>query len=104
MTMVRVQCASSRGGPCRARNPAGDPPTAVWEAEHMRAFDKNNAVGLHHLALRVESIELLNSLYRELVAAGVLFEFAPEPLREGPATHMMCYEPGGNRIEFIFPG
>ena len=27
--------------------------------------------------------------------------FAPEPLGDGPTQHMMCYIPGGIRMEFI---
>ena len=64
-------------------------------------FNKNNNVGLHHLALRVDSLESLNTLHEQLVGAGIEIEFAPELLREGPTQHMMCYEPSGNRIEFI---
>lgn len=65
------------------------------------SFNKNNNVGLHHLALRVGSLELLNDLHEQLMGAGIKIEFAPELLREGPTQHMMCYEPSGNRIEFI---
>lgn len=65
------------------------------------SFNKNNNVGLHHLALRVTSPDILNDLHEQLVDAGIKIEFAPEFLREGPTQHMMCYEPSGNRIEFI---
>lgn len=64
-------------------------------------FDKNANIGLHHLALRVESEQGLKSLHDRLLAAGVAIEFSPEPLRGGPAMHMMCYDPNGIRIEFI---
>ncbi|UCB55432.1 MAG: VOC family protein [Thiotrichales bacterium] len=68
------------------------------------AFDKNNNVGLHHLALRVEDLDVLHRIHRKLAAAAnVEIEFAPEPLGDGPSTHMMCYQPGGIRIEFIVP-
>lgn len=63
-------------------------------------FNKNN-IGLHHLALHVASIKELDELHRKLVDADITVEFSPEPLREGPTQHMMCYEPSGNRIEFI---
>ena len=33
--------------------------------------------------------------------AGVEIEFAPEPLGDGPARHMMCTIPGGIRMELI---
>jgi catechol 2,3-dioxygenase-like lactoylglutathione lyase family enzyme len=79
----------------------------LWRAKdpgNAAPFDKNNNVGLHHLALRVADLETLEMFYRKLdAAADVRIEFAPEPLRNGPAMHMMCYEPGGNRIEFIVP-
>ena len=69
-----------------------------------KAFDKNNNVGLHHLAIRVADLDTLGRIYQKLVAAEkVDIEFAPEPLREGPTIHMMCFEPGGIRIEFIVP-
>lgn len=77
----------------RARNP----PAAI-------AFDKNRNLGLHHLAIRVSDLDSLDEIYQKLLMAdNVDIEFAPEPLRGGPATHMMCYEPGGIRIEFIVP-
>ena len=31
-------------------------------------------------------------------------EFMPELVGAGPRKHMMCYEPGGIRVEFIWPG
>ncbi len=77
----------------------------LWQVEQPSAakpFDKNNNVGLHHLAIRVADLDTLDSIYHKLSAAGnVDIEFAPEPLRDGPTIHMMCYEPGGIRIEFI---
>lgn len=72
-----------------------DPSTAV-------PFDRKNNVGLHHLALKVDSFEALDRLYAELLEApGVIIEFAPEPLSGGPTRHMMIREPSGNRLEFI---
>jgi len=50
----------------------------------------------------VKSEQGLKSLHERLLTAGVKIEFSPEPLRGGPAMHMMCYDPGGIRIEFIF--
>jgi len=79
----------------------------LWQAKEPLAakpFDKNNNVGLHHLAISVADLETLNKIHQKLVAAeNVVIEFAPELLRNGPAIHMMCYEPGGIRIEFIVP-
>ncbi len=76
----------------------------VNDPEHAPAFDWKNRVGLHHLALEVDSRERLEALYGILAEApGVRIEFAPEPLRGGPAMHMMCYEPSGIRVELIHP-
>ncbi len=69
------------------------------------AFDRERHVGLHHLALAVDSRERLEELHRRVEAApDVTLEFAPEPLRDTGMVHMMCLEPSGIRIEFIWPG
>jgi len=75
----------------------------LWgvKAAPPNAFDKNRNVGLHHLALRVNSFQALEAIYTKLIDHGISIEFAPEPLKAGPARHMMCYEPSGIRIEFI---
>ena len=74
---------------------AADPAAAV-------AFDRRNNVGLHHLALLVESQAALDALHSKLVGTdGVSIEFAPENLRDGPVRHMMCAIPGSVRVEFI---
>lgn len=75
----------------------------LWKTKDASfvSFNKDANVGLHHLALQVASLELLNSLHTKMTDAGIIVEFAPEPLRGGPTQHMMCYEPGGNRMEFI---
>jgi len=67
-------------------------------------FDRHRNVGLHHVAFHVESEDDLNSIHERLADNGVRIEFAPELLRQGPAKHMMCYEPSGIRVEFIWPG
>lgn len=67
-------------------------------------FDRTKNVGLHHLAFRVKDLATLNLLHAVLQKTeGVRIEFGPEPLRGGPTMHMMCYEPGGVRVEFIVP-
>ncbi len=76
---------------------ATDPATAV-------PFDRRNVIGLHHLALTVDSDGALDSLHEALAAqAEIEVEFAPEPLLGGPTRHMMCTIPGGIRVEFIAP-
>lgn len=78
----------------------------LWAAKDTPPvpFDRKRNVGLHHLALQVQREDALNTLYERLKGKGVKIEFAPELLRQGPAKHMMCYEPSGIRIEFIWPG
>ena len=77
---------------------ATDPATAA-------RFDRKNTIGLHHLALNVESNDALDQLHGTLEgAADVDVEFAPENLLGGPARHMMCAIPGGIRVEFIAAG
>jgi catechol 2,3-dioxygenase-like lactoylglutathione lyase family enzyme len=67
-------------------------------------FDKNKNVGLHHVAFTLATESELIGLHQRLVSHGITIEFAPELLRQGPARHMICYEPSGIRIEFIWPG
>lgn len=80
----------------------------LWEVDHcleVAAFHRRRNVGLHHLALEVESEAKLLSLFEKLKTdLGVTIEFAPEPVGAGPRVHMMCREPGGLRIEFLWPG
>lgn len=78
----------------------------LWatKEEPVGKFDKNRNIGLHHIALSVADEASLNQLYEHLKRNSIEFEFAPELLGDGPAKHMMCYEPGGIRVEFIWPG
>ncbi len=76
---------------------ASDPVNAV-------PFDRKNVIGLHHFALIVEDKAALDQLYSRLQNTdGVNIEFKPESLGGGPTQHMMCYIPGGIRVEFIAP-
>lgn len=72
--------------------------------EPPTVFNRRKNVGLHHVALRVERESDLIGIYEKLSKHDVKIEFAPEQLGPGPAKHMMCYEPSGIRIEFIWPG
>ena len=75
---------------------AADPETAV-------RFDRENVIGLHHVALRVDGAAL-DAFYERLKAAGgVEIEFPPETLGGGPARHMMFAIPDGVRMELIAP-
>lgn len=68
-------------------------------------FDRRANIGLHHLALRVVDIDALRTVFARVQGhPGVVIEFAPEPIREGAATHhFICAMPGGIRIEFATP-
>ena len=80
----------------------------LWQVDHsldVQNFNRRKNVGLHHLALEVISEEKLIGLYEKLIAnPEVLIEFKPEFVGSGPRKHMMCAEPGGIRVEFIWPG
>jgi len=78
----------------------------LWaiKEEPVGEFNKNRNVGLHHFALTLTDEASLNRLYEKLKENGVEIEFSPELLGPGPAKHMMCYEPSGIRVEFIWPG
>jgi catechol 2,3-dioxygenase-like lactoylglutathione lyase family enzyme len=67
-------------------------------------FNRSRNVGLHHVAFHVENEDALNTIHERLASNGTKIEFAPEQLGNGPAKHMMCYEPSGIRVEFIWPG
>ncbi|WDE14678.1 VOC family protein [Thalassomonas haliotis] len=76
----------------------------LWQAkdpEKAVPFNRKTNIGLHHLALTVDSFETLDLLHqRFLHTPGVVIEFAPELNGKGPTKHMMIREPSGNRIEF----
>lgn len=78
----------------------------LWatKEEPSSQFNKNKNVGLHHMAFHVDNESDLNCIHERLVNNGIKIEFPPELLRQGPAKHMMCYEPSGIRVEFIWPG
>lgn len=78
----------------------------LWAAkgEPSVQFDRHKNIGLHHVAFNVENEDDLNTIYKRLTINGTKIEFAPEQLGKGPAKHMMCYEPSGIRVEFIWLG
>ena len=66
-------------------------------------FDRKQHVGLHHVAIRVESEADLIALHqRAATFPGVTSEFAPELQGGGPNKHCMLYEPSGVRIELVW--
>ncbi|TOB48862.1 VOC family protein [Vibrio parahaemolyticus] len=78
----------------------------LWasKAEAAVPFDRKTNVGLHHLALLVESEGQLDELRDQFVKSGVEIEFGPELVKSGPAKHLMCYDPSGIRVEFFWAG
>ena len=79
----------------------------LWQTvdpEKTITFDRKNNIGLHHLAFRIEDSLKLEELHQRLLDADdVEIEFSPESLGGGPTKHMMCFIPGGIRLEFIAP-
>ena len=77
----------------------------LWQVQddaEVVEFDRKHHIGLHHLAFKLDNLKELNVMYERLKDwPGVEIEFAPEMLGGGPTQHMMFYEPGGVRLEFI---
>jgi catechol-2,3-dioxygenase len=73
----------------------------LWQTdEEANSFDRRKNVGLHHLAIRVSSLEALQTAFEKVSEVeGVKVEFAPQELKGAPLYHAMVYEPAGNRIE-----
>lgn len=75
---------------------------SIKDVDQAIAFNRQQNVGLHHLALKIDSFETLNALYERMKETpGVKIEFAPELAYGGPAKHMMVREPSGNRLELV---
>lgn len=75
----------------------------VWKAKAdlPNPFDRRKNAGLHHLAIKVSSLDALQKVHRIVSSMPeVKIEFKPNPIAGTPLTHMMCYEPSGVRIEF----
>ena len=78
----------------------------LWQAKSREpvSFNREQNVGLHHVALTVADSGKLDALHERLQdVADVEIEFAPEPLGSAPFRHMMCLIPGGIRVEFTAP-
>jgi len=77
----------------------------LWQAENPVSavpFDRRTNIGLHHLALRVESSDVLARLHDEISARkDVIVEFEPESLGGSDIQHMMIRIPGNIRLELI---
>jgi catechol 2,3-dioxygenase-like lactoylglutathione lyase family enzyme len=79
----------------------------LWQVKDRKAsapFDRRKNVGLHHLALAVESKGALEALIAKVSKwPGISVEFQPAPFAGGAMFHAMVYEPGGTRLEFAAP-
>jgi len=79
----------------------------LWQVEdpaNATPFDRRKNLGLHHLALQLESAAALGALHETLASrADTEIEFAPEPLGGFPFQHMMVRIPGNIRLELIAP-
>jgi catechol 2,3-dioxygenase-like lactoylglutathione lyase family enzyme len=76
----------------------------LWQTdEGATPFDRRKNVGLHHLAIKVPSMEALQVAYETVLKVeGVESEFTPTELKGTPLHHAMVYEPSGNRIELTY--
>jgi catechol 2,3-dioxygenase-like lactoylglutathione lyase family enzyme len=77
----------------------------LWQTDPDAAdFNRRKAVGLHHFALAVDSEQALNEIFdKARLFQGVRVDFSPEALGTGGARHCMLFEPGGIRLELIWP-
>lgn len=80
----------------------------LWEVDHdlsVNPFHYRQNVGLHHVAFEIGSETELNDIAKKITDyPGVDIEFQPELVGTGPRKHMIFREPGGIRLEFIWPG
>jgi catechol 2,3-dioxygenase-like lactoylglutathione lyase family enzyme len=76
----------------------------LWQTkENSIPFDRTKNVGLHHLAIKVPSLDALHTAYETAIQIdGVKTDFAPEPLTGTAWMHAMVFEPSGCRIEFTY--
>lgn len=80
----------------------------LWQVDHAKTvntFNRRQNVGLHHLALHIDSEKDLYALAEKLAAVeNASIEFMLELMGSGPRKHFICYEPSGIRIEFSWMG
>ena len=80
----------------------------LWQVDHdleVNEFHFRQNIGLHHVALQVTTeVELHEIAHAVASYPDVQIEFMPELVGNGPRKHMIFAEPGGIRIEFIWPG
>ena len=73
----------------------------VKDQSNVNEFNRHENIGMHHFALKVSDAISLSDLHTRLEQAGIEIEFAPEPLGQSGLHHMMCYIPGGPRLELL---
>lgn len=73
----------------------------LWQTDAgATSFDRRKNVGLHHLAIKISSLNALQKAFDTVMSIdGVKSDFAPQELGGTPLTHAMVFEPSGNRIE-----
>lgn len=80
----------------------------LWQVDHdlsVEPFHFRKNVGLHHVALELATEETLHEVAERVSQyPGVVVEFMPELLGDGPRMHMIFAEPGGIRMELIWSG
>lgn len=80
----------------------------LWQVDQKLAvndFHRRQNVGLHHVAFEVPSESDLDDLAAKIkIHPKAVIEFMPELVGTGPRKHMMFQEPGGIRLELIWPG
>ena len=77
----------------------------LWQVHNQAppSFNRRENIGLHHLALKIESEVALNTLFERVKNwPGIVVECAPEFSGKGPKIHFFISEPGGLRVEFAY--
>jgi catechol-2,3-dioxygenase len=81
----------------------GESMIALMQTEdNATPFDRRRNVGLHHLAIKVPTLQALQQAYDIAIAIdGVKSDFSPQEITGTSLTHAMVFEPSGCRIEFV---
>lgn len=77
----------------------------LWQVhnDNPAHFDRRQSIGLHHLALKIESEEKLKQLFEKIENwPDIEVECSPEFSGKGPKVHFFVAEPGGLRLEFAY--
>lgn len=77
----------------------------LWQAQTDAPirFDRKTNVGLHHVAFKLPTEEVLNDAFAKIKDwPEVNIECEPEFSGTGPKVHFFINEPSGNRLEFAY--